>query len=596
MNRGRSNRFGVLWIAPCAVAAVPLVIAPGFLYFHDVTPKIVLLYFATALALPFVDFRPLRKHTGGRWFCALLAGAFLSLAISTVFSVRTELSIFGTNWRRFGLVTQTALLLFSLVVVADLSGVNRVRAYLRASTAATILVALYGIPQYFGWDPWLDAKTYHVGTGVWAIVRPPGTLGYVTYFANYLVFGVFQGMALSRVDTNVFWRRAGQAAVAIASIAIVLSGTRAAWLALAVGGAVLWGLEAWRPSAHTLWLTAAVGAMAVAFYVSPAGLQLRGRMRWFREDPAGGARLYLWRDSLSLAARYWLTGSGPETFSVEFPQVQSRDLSRAFPEFYHESAHNAFLDAGTAQGLPGILILLAATGLALRVKAKARSDVPVLLAGFAAIVVCHLFSVFTVPTALAFWITLAMLLTAGPASAIPAEPAIPDRRSLWLVPVSLVLMVAAARLTAGDRHLARMRTALDASRFEDASAEYRAAGRWGGHADVWYSRKLLLASQQTSRVMDSVARTQEALNAALSATKTAEDPYNAWMNLGLIYAKLNNAERTEYCIRQAITSSPNWYKSHLALAQLLLATQRQEEGRRELLLARQLNGAGVSGQ
>ena len=44
----------------------------------------------------------------------------------------------------------------------------------------------------------------------------------------------------------------------------------------------------------------------------------------------------------------------------EFPKVQSRELSRAFPEFYNESAHNMFLDAGTAQGLPGLLILMAA--------------------------------------------------------------------------------------------------------------------------------------------------------------------------------------------------------------------------------------------
>jgi O-antigen ligase len=596
MNRGRSNPISVRWIAPCAVAAISLAIAPGLLFYYDVTPKIVVLYFATGLALPFVDSRLLLNRAEGRLFCLLLAGAFLSLSISTVFSVRTDLSIFGTNWRRFGLITQAALLLFSLVAAADLSrGVERVRAYLRASTLATVLIAFYGILQYLGWDPWLDAKTYHVGTGVWTIVRPPGTLGYVSYFASYLVFGVSQGLALSRVDTKAIWRWAGLAAVALGSVAIVLSGTRAAWLALAVGGAVLWGLEARRPSARLVWLTVAVAALAVLFYVSPAGLQLRGRMRWFRDDPVGGARLNLWRDSLSLVGRFWLKGSGPETFSVEFPQVQSRDLSRAFPEFYHESAHNIFLDAGTSQGVPGLLILLAATGLAWRLKVNARRDVPVLLAGFAGILTSNQFSVFTVPTALAFWITLVMLLTAEPGPAAAAGHAIQNRRGLWLIPISLGLIVAAARLAGGDWHLARMRTALDASRFEQANAEYKAAERWGMHADLWYSRKLLIASQETSSVMDSVARTQEALASGISATKTADDPYNAWMNLGLIYARLNNADRTEYCIRQAISSSPNWYKPHLALAQLLSATHRQEEGRKELQLAHDLNPAIVSG-
>src|SRR4029077_15741286 len=244
----------------------------------------------------------------------------------------------------------------------------------------------------------------HVGSDVWTIVRPPGTLGYVTYFANYLVFGAFQGLALNRIDKHPWWRNAGLAAVSLAAVAIVLRGTRAAMLALCIGGLVLVALESWHPSRRTILVIVGIATAAVVFYFSPAGQQLQGRMRWFREDPSGGARPYLWRDSLSLIGRHWLAGAGPETFSVEFPKVQSEDLSRAFPEFYHESAHNIFLDAGTAQGLPGLLILLAATVFAFRNKN------PILRAGFAAIVVCHLFSVFTVPNALTFWITLAMLL------------------------------------------------------------------------------------------------------------------------------------------------------------------------------------------
>jgi O-Antigen ligase len=551
-------------------AAIPLVIAPGVLFFYDVTPKVVLLCCGTALTLPFVDPRRLLASAPGRWFCALLAAAWVSLLVSSVFSVRTDLSIFGTNWRRFGLITQSTLLLFVFVVAAGLSGgVERLRAYLRTSTVATVLIALYGILQYLGWDPWLDPKTYHVGTEPWTIVRPPGTLGYVTYLANYLIFGAFQGLALYRMERSVIWRCTGLAAVALASIGIVLSGTRAAWLALLVGGLVFVVLDARRPSPRTMWLLGGVAALAVLFYFSPAGLQLRSRMRWFREDAAGGARLYLWRDSLHLVARHWLVGSGPETFSVEFPLVQSPDLSRAFPEFYHESAHNIFLDAGTAQGLPGFLILLCAVALGFRSKRAAA-----LQAGFAAILICHQFAVFTVPTALTFWITLAMLLTGEPAP----SPATSHRRMLWLLPISLALIFVAFRMTIGDRHLAQMRNALDASRFDDANTECLAADRWGLHADIWYSRKLL-----------SLGRTQQALTSGVSATVTADDPYNAWMNLALIYAKLDSANRTEYCIRKAIAADPNWYKPHLALAQLLLATGRQHDGQKELQTARNLN-------
>ena len=68
---------------------------------------------------------------------------------------------------------------------------------LRAIAASGLVVALYGIAQYFGWDPLLDARGYHVGEGIWTIVRPPSTLGHADYSANWLLFVVFAGAALA---------------------------------------------------------------------------------------------------------------------------------------------------------------------------------------------------------------------------------------------------------------------------------------------------------------------------------------------------------------------------------------------------------------
>ena len=549
------------------MAAIPLAIAPGLLFFYDVTPKVVLLYLAAAMALPFVRPRRLLAGVAGRWFCALLAATLLSLALSTTFSVRADLSVFGSGWRRYGLITQSAVLLFAFLAAADLAAKpERIAGYLRATAWATTLVSGYAILQYFGWDPWLDPAAYHIGSGEWTIVRPPGTLGYVTYLANYLVFGVFQSVALWRRERRVWWL----IPAVLGAIAIALSGTRAGLVALFIGALVLWGIEGRQPSGRTMGVAAGVAALAVVFYFSPAGLQLRGRVRWFREDPAGGARPYLWRDSVTLMARHWLKGTGPETFSVMFPLVQSRELARAYPEFYQESAHNMLLDAGVSQGIPGLLLLIAAAA----VGARFGRGNPVLLAGFVAVLVCNQFAAFTTPTGLTFWVSLAMLLPAPPAGE-------PGKRMQWLLPVSAALVFMAVRLAAGDWHLQRMREDVDAGRFEQANAEWVAAAYWGMHADLWYSRKLVSVAPQAAW----------ALVPGLRATGTADDPYNAWMNLGLIYAKMNDAGLTERCIRQAVAASPEWYKPHLALAQLLLATNRREEGREEMERARDLNPA-----
>src|SRR5579864_3834950 len=169
---------------PLIAALVPLVIAPGLLFYFDVTPKVVILLLGVAAALPW--FAPRREL---RWLYWLLSIQAISLILSTIFSSRPELSVFGSTWRRFGLITQLAILLFAALAASDLvGGRHRLRLYLRAIAAAAIPISLYGIAQYFGWDAWIPKQAYHVGEGIFTIVRPPGTLGYVSYFANYLVF------------------------------------------------------------------------------------------------------------------------------------------------------------------------------------------------------------------------------------------------------------------------------------------------------------------------------------------------------------------------------------------------------------------------
>ena len=146
---------------------------------------------------------------------------------------------------------------------------------------------------------------------------------------------------------------------------------------------------------------------ALAFYVSPAGDPIRTRVAWAEEDVGGGGRLWLWRDSARLVLDYWLLGSGPETFSNVYPRYQSVELAQAYPDSYYESPHNLLLDAATAQGLPGLAVLLGLVALPLSA-ARRRGpgeDGPVglLVASFVAGFVSQQFLIFTIPTSLAFY-------------------------------------------------------------------------------------------------------------------------------------------------------------------------------------------------
>src|SRR5207302_213067 len=133
-----------------------------------------------------------------------------------------------------------------------------------------------------------------------------------------------------------------------------------------------------------------------------AGWQLRSRTRWFIEDPWGGSRLMLWRDSLHMAGSRLALGNGPEVFTAAFPAFESKALAEAYPDFSHESPHNIFLDVFVSQGIPGLLLLAALCYCALRY--GDRRFLPALAAGL----VAHQFSVFTAPTALLFYLVIAL--------------------------------------------------------------------------------------------------------------------------------------------------------------------------------------------
>ena len=158
------------------------------------------------------------------------------------------------------------------------------------------------------------------------------------------------------------------------------------------------------------------------FYLSPAGERLRARAHWIGEDTAGGARPLLWRDSLRMAAAKPLTGFGLDTFSAEFPHYQSEQLARAYPDFYHESPHNIFLDALTAEGVPGLLLLLAvaSAGIAGGLRAGPRNSLlgVASLPALVASLVAHQFVVFIAPTAFYFYLGAGMLAGAGASKSI----------------------------------------------------------------------------------------------------------------------------------------------------------------------------------
>jgi len=592
-----------------AIGLTALIITPGFLFYFDVTPKLAVLLLGLAAALLCRPRSGARPPGARPMAISYLAGlSLVSLAVSTALSSNPPLSLFGTAWRRYGAIAQAATLLFAWTVAA--TGKSCVRPILRAVTLAGLIAGAYGIAQYLGWDPLLPAAAYHVGEGIWTIVRPPGTLGYASYFATWLLSATFLSAALAWSETATAWRLLAVGSAVVAAVAMLGTGTRAAMLGL-VSGALVWAFW-WRPVAQTVVQAAArrmwrpvmvAGALLavalVAFYVSPAGWQLRSRARWFAEDPWGGARPHLWVDSLGMAAHRLPAGYGPEVFTAVFPHFESKELARAYPDFAHESPHNMFLDALVSQGVPGLLLLAGFCAAGFGGAWRLRRDQPGLAAGLAgglaAAIVSQQFTVFTIPTALIFYVTVAMATGAGQRA---ADGAAAESRWTWramavAIPLALALIYLATRLVAADRALELSRQALASGDVGRAAAEYTTyEGRRlpGTAADLWYSRALIELAQKTANPLVRFQALTQSGAAAMRATRTAEEPFNAWYSAAALAASQNDAAGAERCLRAAIADHPNWFKPHWTLAQVLGLESRWDDAEAEAVLAVDLDG------
>jgi O-antigen ligase len=323
---------------------------------------------------------------------------------------------------------------------------------------------------------------------------------------------------------------------------------------------------------HFAWAGAALALIAV-FYFSPAGTRLRARTAWSGEDPTGGARPLLWRDSLQMAGARPLAGYGPETFESAFGRWQSPELARLYPDFHHESPHNVALDALTSEGIPGLLLIFGWAVLAFRsvagaIRARALLAIPFTGALVASVTAC-LFNAMSLSPVLLTLLILAMTL----ALELPAVPVAPAGKHG--MPVRLLGRVLAAilalltvKLATDDFRLARFQqnpgfTAYDAV----TKARLPGAGE-----DMYASRILLTACESAKGIPARLECWRKAEQIAVRGIASADDTANAWYNVAYFTAAQNDARGTAMALGRAIEIYPNWFKPHWSLARLLSHT------------------------
>lgn len=161
------------------------------------------------------------------------------------------------------------------------------------------------------------------------------------------------------------WRRRARAAAGLAAaplvVALVLTGSRGAWVALAIAIPALVALHG-APKVGLVLLAAVVAAVAVA----AGSVDL-------------GDRPYYWRAALEQYEEHPALGSGAGTYQLHWPEHRPQDLSVLdTPDVL--DAHSLYLEALAELGPVGLVLLVAALGIPLVAAVSHRRDHLVVLA------------------------------------------------------------------------------------------------------------------------------------------------------------------------------------------------------------------------
>jgi O-antigen ligase len=578
------------------VAFTPLALVTGIFRSHDVIPKVILILAGAALLLFLLPrwaghLATLWQRSEGRLFLMLAIAQFASLLLSTVFSTQPALSFAGTLWRRFGLVEQAATLVIATALAcAALARPGWSQSLFRAMAVCGGAASLYGIAQYFGVDPILSRNLYAIEF-LAGVVRPPATMGHAIYFSAYLVPVALIAASCAWKEADVRWKLLHAAVASLACLAIILSGTRASVLAVAAGGLLL-GWRIWLAGTSKAALKLAAGAvatlaLAAAVGASSAGADLRHRLVQWRQDP-GGTRMGVWADSPALIREHPLLGTGLETFAAEFRRIQSAALSRAYPDFYHETPHNAFIDAASGQGIPGLLILAGVFAFGW----KRRAVDAGLEAALLGMLIGSLFASWTLVSSLYLW-SIAGLLAALPDRAAPTRDSIPWT-FLWRIPARLAgaaFVVVAILLAIQDAAYARLGDAVSAKDFAAANMAWESAisvslGLPG--YELWSSREMATLGRSLGNTPQGARAWRTATEAAALAESRSEEPFSAAYQSSVLAVAAGDLTRAESKARDGIELAPNWYKPHLLLAQILEIMGRKDEAAEQAQISAQL--------
>jgi len=285
------------------------------------------------------------------------------LLFLNIFSLNPIQSFFGSYERQMGVLFYLTLFGYFIINVTRWSSLGEEldRAWLKwqqgvfysaifISVSAT-LVAIYAICQFFGFDiiVWQEKQLLN---------RSISTLGQPNFLASFLLFGLAMSSYLLTRYHKFFWRFIIILSLILQLAALIMSGSRSAWLALIITTSLtliiaLWCRYRWRSL-----ILAGVGViMLVILLFFSSSQRLLSMSNW--QAGSLGLRLSFYQVAPSLLIDNFFLGTGLENGGeVIVSQYQPEWAVFMKVNGYTDKLHNSLIDSFLQLGIFGFLAYL----------------------------------------------------------------------------------------------------------------------------------------------------------------------------------------------------------------------------------------------
>jgi len=306
-----------------------------------------------------------------------------SAILSTLFSAAPHLSLFGDFMREEGISTLLVYAALTFIFSQLVATEKQFHILMKGLIVASVVISLNGIANYCGYYPIKQLASYrgYLGPGVGSTIGNPNFLGKYLVLVLPLCMGYFCTSSNRRATAYY------AAALLACLTALVLTFTRASWLAFFVELVifVFVGRELLRKDAKKI-----AGAVIIIVFMASIFFWIGvpnkeksfldlARMKIspsldFGKGTGVATRLFVWKKTIGIIKERPFLGFGPdahskamETFNLEYCfkfnnwSVRKRgdqEVIRFSGLTLLDRAHNNYLDVTLSQGLVGLAAYL----------------------------------------------------------------------------------------------------------------------------------------------------------------------------------------------------------------------------------------------